>query len=136
MTGDEARARFAAARVARLATIARDSRPTLVPIVFAVSDDRIYSAVDDKPKRTRALARLANVVANPEVCLLVDHYDEDWSTLWWARADGRGRVLDADDPETSVAHALLAARYPQQQGAGTVLAVDIERWTGWAASGA
>lgn len=134
MTGEQARARFAAARVARLATVDEDGRPHLVPIVFAVRGDCVYSAVDDKPKRTRSLARLANVVAHPEVCLLADHYDEDWSALWWVRADGRGRVLVRDDPETAAAHALLAARYPQQRGAGTVLAVDVDRWIGWAAS--
>ena len=136
MTGAEARERFAAARVARLATVAPDGRPHLVPIAFAVSGDRVYSAVDDKPKRTRSLARLANVLTHPEVCLLVDHYDEDWTTLWWVRADGCGRVLPENDPEASAAHALLAARYPQQRGPGTVLAVDVDRWTGWAASGA
>lgn len=134
MTGAEARARFAAARVARLATVTQDGRPHVVPIAFAVSGDHIYSAVDDKPKRTRALARLANVLAHPAVSLLADHYDEDWSSLWWVRADGRGRVLAEDDPETRAAHALLAARYPQQTGTGTVLAVDVAYWSGWAAS--
>ncbi len=95
MTADEARARFAAARVARLATAGADGRPHLVPVVFAVSGDIIYSAVDAKPKRTTALRRLANVRQNPAVALLVDHYvDDDWGALWWVRADGRGRVLD------------------------------------------
>lgn len=131
MRTEEARERFAAARVARLATAGADGRPHLVPIVFAVAGERIYSAVDAKPKRTRALRRLANVAANPAVSLLVDHYAEDWEALWWVRADGRGRVLDAGDPEAVSAVALLRERYPQQQGAGVVLAVDVDRWTGW-----
>jgi PPOX class probable F420-dependent enzyme len=130
----EARRRFAAARVARLATAGADGRPHLVPICFAVDGDTVYSAVDDvKPKATRRLRRLANVAANPAVSLLVDHYSDDWSALWWVRADGLGRVLQ-DAPD---AIALLASRYEQYREAppsGPVLAVDVERWTGWSAS--
>jgi PPOX class probable F420-dependent enzyme len=132
----EARERFAAARVARLATAGADGRPHLVPVVFAVRDDTVYSAVDAKPKRTRSLRRLANVAENPSASLLVDHYEDDWERLWWVRADGRGRVLEADDREALDAIARLQARYPQQRGAGVVLAVDVERWSGWMASGA
>jgi PPOX class probable F420-dependent enzyme len=129
----EARARFAAARVARLATADAHGRPHLVPIVFAVQRERIYSAVDAKPKRSTALRRLQNVRVNPEVSLLVDHYDEDWSRLWWARAEGIARVLEADQPEAQRAVALLQERYPQQQAVGPVLAVDVRRWSGWSA---
>jgi PPOX class probable F420-dependent enzyme len=145
---DEARCRFAAARVARLATAGNDGRPHLVPIVFAVSGDIVYSAVDAKPKRTTALRRLANVREHPPVALLVDHYDDaDWGALWWVRADGRGRVLDpagatpsgsggepaAEAAEARRAIALLRERYPQQEAVGAVLAVDVERWSGWSA---
>lgn len=132
MSPEEARSRFAGARVARLATADATGRPHLVPIAFALAGDTIYSAVDAKPKRTRALRRLANVRANPAVSLLVDHWDEeDWSRLWWVRADGRGRVLAADDPEARRAVELLRARYPRQRAAGEVLAVAVERWSGW-----
>ena len=135
MSPEEARARFAAARVARLATADAAGRPHLVPIAFAVVGDTIYSAVDAKPKRTRALRRLANVRANPAVSLLVDHWDEeDWSRLWWVRADGRGRVLAPEDPDARRAVELLAERYPRQRAEGEVLAVAVERWSGWAAS--
>lgn len=133
MTADEARRRFSAARVARLATVDAHGRPHLVPLVFAVEHDRVYSAVDAKPKRTTALRRLENVRRNPAVALLVDHYDEDWEALWWVRADGYGRVLEPEDPEARQALALLAQRYPQQRGAGAVLAVDVARWRGWSA---
>jgi PPOX class probable F420-dependent enzyme len=130
----DARARFAAARVARLATAGADGRPHLVPVCFAVDGDTIYSAVDEiKPKVTLRLRRLRNVAENPAVSLLVDHYADDWSALWWVRADGRARVLEAA-PD---AIALLAARYPQYAEApprGPVLAVDVERWSGWSAS--
>ncbi|MHB8695519.1 MAG: TIGR03668 family PPOX class F420-dependent oxidoreductase [Solirubrobacteraceae bacterium] len=133
MTATEARALFLTARVARLATADRDGRPHLVPIVFAVEGDRVYSAVDAKPKRTTALRRLANVNDNPAVSLLVDHYEEDWDALWWARADGLGRVLDAAGPEGQRAIQLLSERYPQQRATGAVLAVDVDRWSGWSA---
>ena len=135
MTPAEARARFAAARVARLATADAAGRPHLVPIAFVVAGDTIYSAVDAKPKRTRALRRLANVRENPAVSVLVDHWDEEnWSALWWARADGRGRVLDPEDPAARRAVDLLRERYPRQRAAGEVLAVEVECWSGWAAA--
>jgi PPOX class probable F420-dependent enzyme len=135
VTGAEARRRFAAARVARLATADATGLPHLVPIVFCVEGDQVYSAVDAKPKRTTALRRLANVRENPAVALLVDHYeDADWGALWWVRADGYGRVLDPEDSEAQRAIAQLGERYPQQRATGPVLAVDVERWTGWAAS--
>jgi PPOX class probable F420-dependent enzyme len=135
VTPAQARERFAAARVARLATADSSGRPHLVPVVFAVQGDQLYSVVDAKPKRATALRRLANVRANPAVSLLVDHYDDgDWSALWWARADGRGRVLEAQDAEAVHAVDLLGAKYPQQRAVGAVLAVDVERWSGWAAS--
>jgi PPOX class probable F420-dependent enzyme len=133
VTPEEARARFAVARVARLATADAAGRPHLVPIAFAVAGETIYSAVDAKPKRTRALRRLANVRANPAVSLLVDHWDEeDWDRLWWVRADGRGRVLDPGEPEARRAVELLRERYPRQRADGEVLAVEVERWSGWA----
>jgi PPOX class probable F420-dependent enzyme len=134
----EARRRFAAARVARLATADAAARPHLVPITFALVGETIYSAVDDKPKRTRALARLANIAANPRVAVLVDHYEDDWERLWWVRADGRARVLDVADAEARAALDALAARYEPyhaQAPPGPVLAVDVERWSGWSWSG-
>lgn len=135
-----ARQRFAAARIARLATIddgAEFRRPQVVPVVFAVSGETVFSAVDAKPKRTTALRRLANVEAEPGVSLLVDHYaDDDWDALWWARADGVGRVLAPDDPLAREAVGLLVAKYPQharRPPTGPVLAVEVRRWSGWAA---
>ena len=134
MSPEQARERFAAARVARLATADRDGRPHIVPIVFALDGERIYSAVDQKPKRTTALRRLANIAANPNVSLLADHYDDDWDELWWVRADGRARVLEPESDEAQRAVGLLRDRYPQQRATGAVLAVDVERWSGWSAT--
>ena len=141
INADEARRRFAAVRVARLATVGPGSRPHLVPIVFAVAGETIYTAVDAKPKRTTALRRIANVRVNPHVAVLADHYDDtDWSALWWVRADGTARILELtaghSDAEGRHAIDLLAARYPQhreQPPVGPVLAIDVMRWSGWAA---
>lgn len=137
MTDEEIRHRFAAARVARLATADAVGVPHLVPIVFAVDGDTLYSAVDAKPKRTTALRRLANVRANPSVSVLVDGYDEDWTALWWVRADGTGRVVEAAEPAARHGIRLLAQRYGQYRDRpplGPVLAVDVHRWTGWSAT--
>jgi len=133
----EARRRFALARIAHLATAGSAGRPHLVPIVFAVEGDTVYSAVDYKPKRTTALRRLANIAENPSVALLVDHYDDgDWDALWWARADGTGRLVVPATPEERRALDGLQQRYAQYLGRpppGPVLAVDVSRWSGWAA---
>ncbi len=135
MTPAEARARFAAGRVARLATVSAGGLPHLVPIVFAVAGDVLYSAIDAKPKRTNALRRLANIAMNPDVSILVDHYEDDWSALWWARADGVARVVDGYEAAEGLR--LLTARYPiyeTEPPPGPVLAVDVARWSGWQAS--
>ena len=83
--------------MARLATVTTDDTPHLVPVVFAVDDPDaaaavIYTAVDGKPKSTQRLRRLANIEHNPRVSLLVDHYADDWTQLWWVRADGTATV--------------------------------------------
>jgi PPOX class probable F420-dependent enzyme len=131
---DEARQRFATSPVARLATVDTRGRPHLVPLVFVVRADTIYSGVDAKPKRSTALRRLANIAANPRVALLVDHYEDDWDRLWWVRADGTGRVLDPAEPEGRSALGLLAARFPRYESRGAILAVDVDHWSGWSAS--
>ena len=128
--------RLARARVARLATSDPDGRPHLVPIVFAVEGETLYTAVDRKPKRSRVLRRIENARARPDVTVLVDEYDEDWSRLWWIRLRGRARVLDEGD-ERERALALLAAKYPQYRAEppdGPVLAVDVTETLAWSAS--
>jgi PPOX class probable F420-dependent enzyme len=134
-----ARERFASARVARLATAGPDGQPHLVPFTFALDSgpgrgDRIYSAVDAKPKSTTDLRRLRNIRSNPRVAVLADHYQDDWGALWWVRADGQATILDEPAP---MALALLAARYPQyreQPPGGPVITIQVTRWTGWAAA--
>jgi PPOX class probable F420-dependent enzyme len=120
------------ARVARLATVDASGRPHLVPICFAIEGDTLYTAVDEKPKRTRRLQRLANIEANPTVEVLIDHYEDDWSRLWWVRLRGVARIVE--DPH---AVELLVAKYPQyraQPPTGPVIAVAIEERSEWTAS--
>ena len=127
--------RLATVRVARLATTDPDGRPHLVPIVFALDGDTLYSAVDRKRKRSSKLRRIENARARPDVTILVDHYEEDWSGLWWIRLRGRARILD-DGEEREHALALLAQKYPQyrtEPPEGAVLAVDVTEIRDWTA---
>jgi PPOX class probable F420-dependent enzyme len=120
------------ARVARLATVGPDGRPHVVPICFVVEGAMLYTAVDEKPKRTRRLRRLANIEANPRVEVVIDHYEEDWSRLWWVRLRGTARIVD-----DRRALELLAAKYPQYARlppSGPVIAVTIEERTEWTSS--
>lgn len=133
---EEARHRLAAARVARLATTSPGGQPHVVPVTFAVDGDIIYSAVDAKPKRTPRLRRLSNIRADPRVAVLADHYDEDWSALWWVRADGLATVVDDEQAMTAPIR-LLTVRYAQYEDnspAGPVIAIRVLRWTGWSAT--
>ena len=127
------RGRMRDARVARLATVTSGGRPHVVPCCFALAGEVAYSAVDAKPKSTLALRRLDNLRANPVASLLVDHYDEDWTALWWVRADGRGRVIETGN-ERDRALVLLTAKYDQYRRRpppGAVVAVDITGWRAW-----
>lgn len=138
LTAAEARSRFAAARVARLATVSAAGVPHLVPVTFAVLGERIVFVVDDKPKSTTRLKRLDNIAAQPSVCLLVDVYDEDWSQLWWARADGTASVHESSTDFGDAAIDALAARYPayvERRPGGPVVSIAVAAWTGWAAGG-
>ena len=134
LTAAEARSRFAGARVARLATVSAAGVPHLVPVTFAVLRERVVFVVDDKPKSTTRLRRLDNIAARPAVCLLVDVYDDDWTRLWWARADGTATVLAADAEAVDA----LAARVPayvERRPRGPVVSIAVSAWTGWAAAG-
>src|SRR5437016_4232728 len=127
------RRRIADAKVARLATVGAGGKPHVVPITFAVDGDTLYFAVDAKPKRTTDLKRLRNIAANPSVSVLVDHYDEDWSLLWWVRVDGSARVVD-DSAEAQRAIDLLANKFDQYRRArpsGPVVAISVEHISGW-----
>ncbi|MEU9804589.1 TIGR03668 family PPOX class F420-dependent oxidoreductase [Mycobacterium sp. NPDC050853] len=130
----DARHRFRAAAIARLATVDESGVPHLVPVTFVVADNVICWAVDHKPKSRNDLQRVRNISANPTVSFLADHYDEDWAALWWVRADGAARILDTPDTKWI---ALLANKYRQYRETpptGPMVLTDITRWSGWAAS--
>ncbi|AQT78631.1 PPOX class F420-dependent oxidoreductase [Mycolicibacterium litorale] len=127
--------RFAAAPVARLASVTADGRPHLVPVVFATAGSTIYTAVDGKPKSTQQLRRLANIEAQPQVSILVDHYTDDWSQLWWVRADGTA-TIHRSGTERDRGCTLLRAKYTQYQSVpldGPVIAVNVTKWSPWSA---
>lgn len=138
---DQTRARrlLADARVARLATVSGDGIPHLVPVTFAVDEDKIVIAIDHKPKTTMNLRRLRNIRENPSVCVLADVYDDDWTQLWWARADGQAVIVEeAEEGETrQVALDLLARKYGQyreQAPDAPMIIITVTRWSGWAYS--
>jgi PPOX class probable F420-dependent enzyme len=136
VNAEEMRERVRDARVGRLATVASDGRPHLVPLCFVLEGDVLYSAVDEKPKRSQRLQRLENIRNRPGVSVLVDDYEEDWTRLWWVRMDGTARVIDGG-AEREQALARLRAKYEQygsEPPTGPVIAVDVERWRGWASS--
>jgi PPOX class probable F420-dependent enzyme len=135
MDEQEARRRFSAARVAVLATADAAGTPHLVPVTFAVAGDTVWTAVDDKPKRNRRLRRHDNIRAQPRVSLLVQHWSEDWSRLWWVRADGLALVTTEPSTVDRVT-GLLRQKYPQYQEipvGGPVIEVAVHTWRGWPA---
>jgi PPOX class probable F420-dependent enzyme len=125
--------------VAHLATLGPDGAPHQVPIVFARLAGRLYSPVDGKPKRGAALARLDNVRRDPRVCVLLDHWSDDWSRLWWLRLDGRARVVAGADLDLSPIEHALRAKYPQYAalpiftGSPTLLEIQASRTSSWSA---
>ncbi|MDP9300932.1 MAG: TIGR03668 family PPOX class F420-dependent oxidoreductase [Actinomycetota bacterium] len=139
MDRDEAVRRLTEAKVGSIATVRPDGSPHVVPFVFAVLDAadglRIYWCVDDKPKRSRELQRLVNIRAHPAVEIEVNRYDDDWTHLWWVRASGIAREeMSVDERERALT--VLAAKYPpyaEHQPSGPVIAIQIDRVTGWAA---
>ena len=130
MDEGQMRARVAAASVARVATLDAQGRAHLVPVVFVLDGDTLYSGSDAGPR----VRRLRNLERDRRVTVLVDAYDEDWSKVWWVRIRGQGRAVD-DGPERDRALRLLVDKYPQFGGVppdGPVMAVNVEEWAGWA----
>ena len=133
MGGFDPKGSFTRSPIARLATITPDGVPHLVPVVFAVHGDLVYTAVDAKPKTTQRLRRLTNIESNPQVSLLVDHYADDWTQLWWVRVDGAA-AIHRDGAVLHTGYRLLRAKYPQYQSVplnGPVIAVTVGRWSSW-----
>jgi PPOX class probable F420-dependent enzyme len=132
------RAFVVAARTAILATIAADGSPRLVPICFVLDGDAVISPLDEKPKRStdpHGLARVRDVLARPEVTLLVHRWDEDWSRLGWVRLHGTASLVEPGDPGQAAAIVPLRSKYPQYVSqaidARPMLRIAIDRATAW-----
>lgn len=126
-------ARLAHSPVARLATIGANGKPHIVPITFVISGDTVFSMVDSKPKTTNRLKRLGNIDSEPRVSVLADHYEDDWSRLWWTRLDGLARV-ETDGPDWDTARRLLPDKYRQYRNNvpdGPVIVITVASVTWW-----
>ena len=142
-TGDldsNAAFRLREARVARLAT-AGDDGPSIVPICFVWDGERVYTAVDRKPKAVAPgeIARVRRIRAHPEVALVLDEYDEDWSRLWYVLVRGRAALV-ADESERTRAIERLREKYPQYRDGylpenAPVIRILVERIVSWSAGG-
>jgi PPOX class probable F420-dependent enzyme len=113
------RAKLEDARVARLATVEARLRPHIVPVCFAYDGKVFYTAIDQKPKRVtpERLTRLRNILAVPQVALLIDQYDEDWTQLWYILIRGKAKLLPiGGHKERAWALRKLRAKYPQYAG--------------------
>ena len=122
-----------AQRVGRLATVTQSGGPHLVPVTFAVSDEILVIGIDEKPKSTLDLKRLRNIRTDPRVALCWDRYDEDWSLLWWVRADGNAAVVE-DGPSWERAWEALNDKYEQYRHTahfGPIITVEVTKWSGW-----
>lgn len=136
MDSETCRRLFSDRQVARLATISPGDRPHLVPVVFVAHGDSIVTVIDHKPKRSNRLQRVVNVVANPAVSVLADHYESDWSRLWWVRADGHASILESGRAHSDAID-LLAVKYPYYRARrpnGPVITISVDRWSGWSAA--
>jgi PPOX class probable F420-dependent enzyme len=129
-------ARARDARVARLATVDAEGQPHLVPCCFVLDGPTAYSAVDDKPKRSPRLRRLANVQGRPVASLLIDEYSEDWTALWWIRAGGPARVIESGSAHDRAVRLLLGkySQYLHHRLDGPILAIELVSWQSWTAT--
>ena len=130
-----------AAPVACLAQKDLGGEPQALPFVFARVDRCLWSPVDGKPKKRANLSRLEWIAAEPQVLVLVDHYEDDWAQLWWLKLSGHATVVGEHEPGWQAAVGGLAAKYPQYAatpmfaGVPTMIRIKITHWKSWASSG-
>ena len=123
-------------RVARLAYLDGDDRPRVLPVTFALADDAVWSAIDEKPKRTPEPARLGYLERRPEAALVVDRYDDDWSRLAWVELLGRIDVVPLEAaPDAVTALAAKYEPYARRTPPGPLLRLTVERTLHWRAAG-
>ena len=123
------------ARVGRLGLLDQDGSPRVLPVTFAVAEGRIWSAIDQKPKRTAEPARLRFLRRDPRAALTVDRYSDNWEELAWVQVLGRFSIVKLEDGRSGLE--ALSAKY-QQYGAdappGPLLALDPQRYLWWRAA--
>ena len=124
------------ARTGHLATADAKGRPQVVPVCFVFDGQAIYSVLDAKPKTTplRQLRRVKNILANPQVSLVVDHYEENWDKLQYILVSGDAELLESDE-KWVVAIAMLREKYPQYQAMdldqSPVIKITPVRYSPW-----
>jgi len=124
------------ARTGHLATADAKGRPQVVPVCFVFDGQAIYSVLDAKPKTTplRQLRRVKNILANPRVSLVVDHYEENWDKLQYILVSGDAELLESDE-KWVVAIAMLREKYPQYQAMdldqSPVIKITPVRYSPW-----
>lgn len=124
-----------AARVARLGLLDEADHPRVLAVTFAVFEGAVWSAIDNKPKRTAAPARLRRLRRRPEATLLVDHYDDDWTRLAWVELRGRVAILEVEDaPEALEALAARYEPYRSRRPPGPLLRLEVEATSCWRAA--
>jgi PPOX class probable F420-dependent enzyme len=137
-SADEMAAILRSFRVGHLATADAKAVPHLVPICFVYDGQAVYTAIDHKPKRATGyrMKRIRNMLENPRVTFLVDHYEEDWLRLSYVMIQGTAQLLDSG-PERQRALLLLEDKYPQYrerhlaQDTGVVIKIvpdSIRHW--------
>ena len=120
--------------VARLAYADADDHPRVLPITFAVAADAVWSAIDEKPKRTREPARLRHLARRPAAALCVDRYDEDWTRLAWVQLLGDVEIVPPRRRRTRSPRSRPATRPTASGAAGPLL--RLARTSGSARAGA
>lgn len=123
------------ARVARLGLLDLKDAPRVLPVTFAMAEGRIWTAIDQKPKRAKEPARLRFLRRDPRVALTVDRYSDDWDQLAWVQVLGRVSILEVSDGAAGLG-ALTAKyeQYRQEAPPGPLLALDPQRYLWWRAA--
>lgn len=133
MDRETMRDRLSGSPIAHLGTVSARGRPHVVPCCFVLDGSTLFTAVDAKPKSTRRLQRIRDLEANPSASLIVDHYEDDWTRLWWVRVDVTGRIMEPGAEHDRALDRLAEkyAQYRQHRPPGPVLALDIDGWRAW-----
>ncbi|MCI0396644.1 MAG: TIGR03668 family PPOX class F420-dependent oxidoreductase [Chloroflexi bacterium] len=124
--------------MARLATVDEHGRPHIIPIVYAFDGARLFTPIDNKPKRAspHQLKRVRNIQTNPHVAVIIDHYDEDWRKLAWVQLRGQATLIESG-PDYVTGIALLEARYPQYAtmslAGRPLIVIKVDHTTSWRA---